>query len=205
MLKGETDTITVCEWLMITFYSFTPRRDFEQVGDKAEQTKLREMIAQRMREETVYCTDEDFMEHYLPPIPNSATLARAVKDLKSAKYLKKADEHKERLLGEFAVKPTAVKRKEKSATNEKIIFAPLTKVSAAIRRSVGASKNPFQLRMVPDTDLQSSIPGCTFRVDACTTPTKQKKGPLHVTDIVVPFEFKVYNSHADQQKVCDYI
>jgi hypothetical protein len=180
--------------------SFTPRRNREQAADDA-QTKLRKMIAQRMREETVYCTNENFIEHYLPPIPETVDVDAIVEDFREAKYLQKPASHIQDLLGEFSVKPSEIKKKEGSKTNEKVIFAPLVNIATALRESVGASKNAFHLRMVPDTELKSEIRGCTFKIDACMTATRQAPGTLHLTDIVVPFEFKIYNDHTTTQEV----
>lgn len=180
--------------------SFSPRRPLEQASDKEKQIRMRAMIAKRMKEETLCCTDEHFVEHYLPPIPGKVKIATIVKDLAEGKHLQKSEAHKQDLLGDFSIKPTELRAREGSRTNEKIIFAPLGDVSAAIRDSVGTSQNAFPVRMVHDKELSSQIPGCSFKIDACATASKLPPGTLHLTDIVVPFEFKISNTAEKQQE-----
>lgn len=161
---------------------------------------MRAMIAKRMKEETVYCTNDDFIEHYLPPIPDTVKLEKIVEDLENSKYLVKSQPHAQSLLGDFSVKPSEEKKKKGSTVNEDIIFAPLASVATAIRSSAGASKNAFQMRMVPTETLNSDVLGCNFRIDACSTASKKATGALHITDIVVPFEFKIHNTHKRVQE-----
>ncbi|KAJ3516638.1 hypothetical protein NMY22_g14153 [Coprinellus aureogranulatus] len=177
--------------------SFTPRREREQAADDP-QTRLRRMIVERMKNETVYCADDDFIEHYLPPIPDAVNLETVLTNL--GDHLQKSTQDKDKLLGEFSKRPMDIKNQKGKSTNEKAIFAPLGNVAKAIRDTIGAATNEFHLRMVPDTELSSEIPGCTFKIDACTTATQKAPGTLHVTDIVVPFEFKIQNTEDKKQE-----
>ncbi|EAU89820.2 other/FunK1 protein kinase [Coprinopsis cinerea okayama7 len=80
-------------------------------------------------------------------------------------------------------------------TDEKAAFDPLgricNKVRQGLRNVKGARPNNYWVRMCPDTRLQSAFKPCNHRIDACLTKNRFKKDPLHITDIIIAFEFKL--------------
>ncbi|EFI26987.1 other/FunK1 protein kinase [Coprinopsis cinerea okayama7 len=82
---------------------------------------------------------------------------------------------------------------EPPKVDEKSVFSPLGDIILAIQSSLrqveGAEPNRYGIRMCPDTHITSDITGCNHRIDACLT--KNEADGLHITDIAVPFEFKL--------------
>ncbi|RXW18046.1 hypothetical protein EST38_g7808 [Candolleomyces aberdarensis] len=80
-----------------------------------------------------------------------------------------------------------------SNSGEDKVFAPMKELCNFIRDNVSRrfarKPNQYQLRLVPNTHIKSDVSGGNFRIDACIGPSKPSD-PLHVTDILVPMEFK---------------
>lgn len=181
-------------------YSPTSGQESEDGSDASDaQAELRDEIARWMKSETLYCTDEHFLVHYLPPIPETVDVEEVVTDLLEAGYLEEVHEHGETYLAlaAFAIKPSEVKADP--------FFSHLVDVATAIREAIGPSRNSFQLRMDPGAQIKSSRHRTTFGVDACMTASAEASATLRSTDIVVPFGFTIHRDHQTKQEVGDNV
>ncbi|KAG2008901.1 other/FunK1 protein kinase [Coprinopsis cinerea AmutBmut pab1-1] len=96
--------------------------------------------------------------------------------------------------------PASVKKKKGKKAGKPISeikhFDPMAALGEAIRdvlaKITGVKLNNYHIRMCPSSNLESDIDGCNQRIDAAATENMgEVDGKLRVTDIVVPFEFKV--------------
>ncbi|EFI27005.1 other/FunK1 protein kinase [Coprinopsis cinerea okayama7 len=106
------------------------------------------------------------------------------------------------VLHDFRYKPSLVKKeylkKKKRGhrvvrkVNEATLFNTLRGIGSAIRSCLeekGVRMNGYTIRICGNSTMDSTIPGCDQRIDAGLT---QKEGRgLAVSDVIVPFEFKV--------------
>ncbi|KAJ3521921.1 hypothetical protein NMY22_g12106 [Coprinellus aureogranulatus] len=175
-------------------------RDERKHAEREREKAVRKAIVKKMSKETVYCTNQDFIEYYLPPIPGDVDVDFVLDGLRYGWYIQKREGYEQNLLGEFSEKPSVIKAREGKRTNEKAIFAPLVNIITAIRKALGSSKNPFHLRMVPETRIKTDIRGCRVRIDACTTAASGPRKTLRTTDIIVPFEFKIHSTKVTKQE-----
>jgi hypothetical protein len=66
----------------LTSHRFTPRKHHHD-GGPAQQTDLREPIAEAMRHEMLVCTADDFLEHLAPFTPDDGWVESALDHLKA--------------------------------------------------------------------------------------------------------------------------
>ncbi|EAU89710.2 other/FunK1 protein kinase [Coprinopsis cinerea okayama7 len=81
--------------------------------------------------------------------------------------------------------------------HENTQFNPIGTIGDYIRavlKAIGVAINEYHLRMCPNTAITSGVDGCNHKIDACLT--KNREDRLSITDIIVPFEFKVACSNA---------
>ncbi|EAU89792.2 other/FunK1 protein kinase [Coprinopsis cinerea okayama7 len=193
--------------------------------------RLRVKIAELMNSETLVCTPDEFMDRYMPPrdegttqqvldllldagilVPRNANLPTATESTQGAyRYVFKV----------FQQKPSEVKKGTKKrpqgdngeisdkTVNEILMFDNLGEVGQAILEALknveGVKTNGHQIRMCPHKPVTSTIEGHGHRIDASLTSNLDKKIPLLVTDIIIPFEFKLTLTNEDgnrQQLVC---
>ncbi|KAF5324893.1 hypothetical protein D9611_004049 [Ephemerocybe angulata] len=69
-----------------TLGSATPRSIREQAGDE-KLTDLRPIIAKYMKKETLYCSRDDFFEHYFIPSPASNVLNKVLETMRAKAML----------------------------------------------------------------------------------------------------------------------
>ncbi|EFI26993.1 other/FunK1 protein kinase [Coprinopsis cinerea okayama7 len=87
------------------------------------------------------------------------------------------------------------------AVDEKSVFDKIATIDDQIRTTLakvkGVKANEYFIRMCPDARLKGVLPGCNHRIDA--SMTKKRGGRLRVTDVAVPFEFKLNRTEGDAQ------
>ncbi|EAU89843.2 other/FunK1 protein kinase [Coprinopsis cinerea okayama7 len=189
----------------------TPRPSRHIAAAKANTTGIRYDIAEAMNSETFVCDVEAFMAHYLPKVEDRV-LSQVLGDLIEKEVLIPRKETKARLQpsgkgkSAKAVSPSIPSMSYshvlknfkppcgggKKDAREENIFSPLTEICTAICEALnsidGVKLNGYTIRMCGHNGLVSLIKGGDQRIDACMT--KNTKGRLRVTDIVVVFEFK---------------
>jgi hypothetical protein len=160
-----------------------------------------------MQEETVYSEFDHFMAHYFPPMPTDDVFDRVLLGLKEDDVLLSRSRSKRNSdaqeVGQYVLRsfhePPARMKSRKPSLNENKIFAKLEELGTSFRKHVNnTGANKFQLCVIPTKHLDSSVTGCNFQMDACITDASnpKKDGKLHVTDVAVPFEFKIDDSPA---------
>ncbi|KAG2008947.1 hypothetical protein CC2G_014325 [Coprinopsis cinerea AmutBmut pab1-1] len=210
-----------------TFNPDTPRDDPPmKVEIDVKTVKLRPAIGRAMNAEIFVCPVEKFMACYLPTY-DKETAKAVIDILKEKGILKPshtapkdsavdlnttateqsdtvayshifASFHEPRKIKKIH-DSSAAQLKAPPKTDEKTAFSPLAricdKIRSALRTIKGVKLNGYVIRMCPDTHLQSALKPCTHRIDAAAT--KNKKGTLHITDIVIPFEFKLTRAESE--------
>ncbi|KAG2008959.1 other/FunK1 protein kinase [Coprinopsis cinerea AmutBmut pab1-1] len=208
----------------------TPR-SLPSLAPLIEARRLRAEIGDLMNSETLVCTPDEFMDCYMPPrdqekiqivldllldagilVPRNPNLPTATESTKGAyRYVFKV----------FQQKPSEVKKGAKKrpqgddgesserTVNEIRMFDNLGEVGQAILHALknvdGVKTNGYQIRMCPHKPVTSTIEGDGHQIDAALTRNLNKKIPLLVTDIIIPFEFKLelVNKEGNrQQLVC---
>ncbi|KAG2008909.1 other/FunK1 protein kinase [Coprinopsis cinerea AmutBmut pab1-1] len=118
------------------------------------------------------------------------------------------------VLKDFDEPPSVKKKRGKANVNEVKLFDPMAAIGEAIRNALatilGVTLNEYHIRMCPHSSLESDIDGCNQRIDGAATKNMDEvDGKLRVTDIVVPFEFKVRRTKksvlANREQVASHV
>ncbi|EAU81592.2 other/FunK1 protein kinase [Coprinopsis cinerea okayama7 len=174
-----------------------------------------------MTYETLKCSHETFVEKYWPPLRERSRFEEIISELKNDGVLVHIPEGDVWRFKWCPNTPSDARRRydqrkrrgERVPANppdEKTLFDGIGDFGLAILtvlKRLGIKVNSSRIASCPDTHLDSEIWGANFRIDSCTTKVdfKVKDGRLilgegkrlHVTDILVPMEFKI--SRKDQR------
>ncbi|RXW11591.1 hypothetical protein EST38_g14264, partial [Candolleomyces aberdarensis] len=175
-------------------YSDTRRRDRLEAVHDSKLTHIRTDIGNAMNHEILICTPAEFKSHHLPPLPGSYQVA-ILDAIKKVKWKILSD------------------RPSKSEQTEALTFKSFDDIFKAISALEFSDKerNKYVFRLVPDTTISSDVQGANFRIDACTGMPGdsddsdddktyrpgQSKIHFHITEIIVPMEFKRLRNEVD--------
>ncbi|KAJ2937064.1 hypothetical protein H1R20_g27, partial [Candolleomyces eurysporus] len=187
----------------------TPRFGRDEAPPDGLQTELRHQIGLLMNRETFYCEFGEFNVHYMPPSPEESDFQFVIDWLLERGHMESRETASLEGLAPYIltgckITPVDAKRAylsqiQTNSTIDKVdegtLFAFLETLVGAILEALTAAEhtrgNDFSLRLCPNNRLGSD------KIDACAT--KRMKGKLRVTDIAVPFEFKIYESDKMQR------
>ncbi|EAU89880.2 other/FunK1 protein kinase [Coprinopsis cinerea okayama7 len=186
-------------WSALAKMLVTPRTAPARAGLNATTTQLRGGIAEVMNSEMVGCSIEEFLNHYMPKC-NKKTVISVIANLKKENVLVPRAKSKKKkatvsssedgrkvyshIFNNF--RPPAIIEESTDANstekpNEIMVFDSLATIGASVieslRKVKGATVNGHSIRMCPHARLKSPI-----------------EGDFLITDIAVPFEFKLNRS-----------
>ncbi|EAU89781.2 other/FunK1 protein kinase [Coprinopsis cinerea okayama7 len=164
----------------------------------------------------VGCSIEEFLNHYMPKC-NKRTVISVIANLKKENVLVPRAKSKKKkatvsssedgrkvyshVFNNF--RPPAIIEESTDANdaekpNEIMVFDSLATIGASVieslRKVKGATVNGHSIRMCPHARLKSPIEGSDHRIDAAMTRNTNLNKRLSITDIAVPFEFKLNRS-----------